>query len=128
MIISEGIDYIIKSTLIKNAPKGFKLNLLNSLQICSNHLGDNKIYFKNNGNYCNNLNSCKICSNCKYMITQQIESKEKIYIGDGLSDRFGIKNCDFIYAKNKLANFCNEQNIAYKEFHKFKNIYENEKR
>lgn len=115
IILSEGIDYIIKSTLIKNAPKDFNIKLLNDLKICSNHFDDNRISFNSNYN-CENIISCKVCSNCKYMITQQIESKEKIYIGDGLSDRFGILNCDKVYAKGKLIDYCKENKIKHTKF------------
>jgi len=115
IILSEGIDYIIRNTLLKNAPKSFEVKLLNDLKICSNHFADNKISF-NSWNNCDNINSCKVCSNCKYIITQQIESKEKIYIGDGLSDRFGILNCDLIYAKGKLVDHCKENKINHIKF------------
>ena len=123
MILSEGIDYIIKNTLIENAPKSFDLNLLNSLEVCSNHFNHNKVYFKNRSTHCKKINDCKLCSNCKYEITKRIKSKEKIYIGDGLSDRFGILNCNSIYAKNKLFNFCNIQKLKAKKFDSFYDIY-----
>ena len=115
IILSEGIDYIIRTTLLKNAPKSFELKLLNDLRICSNHFGNNKVSF-NTWDNCDNINSCKVCSNCKYIITQEIKSKEKIYIGDGLSDRFGILNCDLIYAKGKLIDYCKKNKINHIKF------------
>lgn len=116
MIISEGIDYIIKNVLLKNAPKDFNLDLLNNLNISSNKFSRNTIIFANKkSNDCNCISDCNICSNCKYNITKNIQAKEKIYIGDGLSDRFGILNCDLIYAKKKLSKYCIENNIEFKK-------------
>lgn len=122
MIISEGIDYIIRKTLFKNIPKNFNKHILNNLNICSNKYHKNKIIFSNNSQHCCYLEECKICSNCKYLITKEILSKEKIYIGDGLSDRFGILNCNIIYAKKKLLTHCKKYNIEHKYFNTFEDI------
>lgn len=127
MIISEGIDYIIENTLMRNAPENYNLKLLSNLEIRSNHFNGKEIIFSNNSDNCSYLHECKQCSNCKYKITKNLQAKEKFYIGDGLSDRFGILNCDFIFAKNKLSVYCKKNKISYLDFEKFKNINNLEK-
>ena len=36
-----------------------------------------------------------------------------IFVGDGLSDRYAIKSADVVFAKDALAEYCNEQSLEY---------------
>jgi 2,3-diketo-5-methylthio-1-phosphopentane phosphatase len=125
MILSEGIDYIIKNTLIQNAPKAYDLKILKNITISANHFNGKEIVFAQNHHHCLEHKRCKVCSNCKYTITKNIQAKEKVYIGDGLSDRFGILNCDVVYAKNRLLEYCQKYNYPYNQLEIFDLLCEN---
>ena len=65
------------------------------------------------------------CGNCKRLVIESIRkavSKKLIYIGDGLTDRCAIKCVDFVFAKDTLISYCEEQNIPFKQFESFADI------
>ena len=36
-----------------------------------------------------------------------------IFVGDGLSDRYAAEAADVVFAKDKLAKYCDQQNLSY---------------
>ena len=69
--------------------------------------------------------SCKcFCASCKRntMLSSSESDSIFIYIGDGLSDTCAASHADIIFAKYKLAAFCNERRIPHYPFHTFFDI------
>ncbi|MBS1538193.1 MAG: MtnX-like HAD-IB family phosphatase [Bacteroidetes bacterium] len=69
--------------------------------------------------------SCKcFCASCKRntMLSSSATDSVFIYIGDGLSDTCAASHADIIFAKHKLAAFCNERRIPHYPFHTFFDI------
>ncbi len=48
--------------------------------------------------------------------------KPVIFAGDGLSDRFAVKEADFVFAKRQLLLYCHQQGIACRPFETFADI------
>ncbi len=61
------------------------------------------------------------CASCKRntMLSSSPSDSIFVYIGDGLSDVCAASHADIIFAKHKLAAFCNEQRIPHYPFHTF---------
>jgi 2,3-diketo-5-methylthio-1-phosphopentane phosphatase len=64
------------------------------------------------------------CANCKQRLVEKLteHSRQSIFIGDGLSDRFGAKVSNFTFAKKKLLAYCRENHVPHREFHDFSDI------
>lgn len=116
-IISDGLDYIIEHFL------STQINLGQVRQfIISSRFIDGSVQFDSRQSSCPMLESCRGCALCKYLVTQDSDAEEKIYIGNGLSDRFGVLNCGIIYAKDSLAAHCSEAEINFYEYSSFADI------
>lgn len=50
------------------------------------------------------------------------EHESIVYIGNGTSDCCPAQRSDIVFAKQRLAKFCEEQNIPYHHFHSFSDI------
>lgn len=113
-ILSDGLDYYIKLILKKYH--------LEDIPFYSNTVGfegrklipEFPYYDKGCGN----------CGNCKkYHLKNLRRAKQKVvYIGDGLSDKCAIAEADFVFAKNDLKTFCQEEKIDYFEFKDFRDV------
>jgi len=110
VIISEGVDYIIRK-VIKDK----------NIKIYSNKFVNNRIVFKKNFENCKFLDQCQKCSLCKVSIINSYQNYFKIYIGDGLSDRYAVKECDLIFAKKSLLENCKKA-IAFNHFTDIENF------
>jgi 2,3-diketo-5-methylthio-1-phosphopentane phosphatase len=69
--------------------------------------------------------SCRcFCASCKRnsMLSTSAPDSIFVYIGDGLSDTCAASHADIIFAKNKLAAFCNQHRIPHYPFHTFFDI------
>jgi len=108
-IVSEGIDYIIK-----------KVTNISSNNIISNKFINNKIVFQKNFSNCKYLDKCKKCAFCKVNFIKQFNNF-KIYIGNGLSDRFAIKEVNLIFATSKLYELF-PNTIYFENFFQIKNF------
>ncbi len=114
-IVSDGIDYFIERILQNNNIEG--------IEIISNHgefENDKlKLTFPNADTKClNNAGTCK----CK--VVQMIKERYEnvVYIGDGMSDFCVAGKADVLFAKNSLALYCKENNIAHFRFTDFKGV------
>lgn len=107
-VVSEGIDYVIKK--VTNIP---------SNKIISNKFLNNKIIFQENFSNCKYLDKCKRCAFCKVNFIKQFKNF-KIYIGNGLSDRFAIKEVDLVFATSKLYELFPNA-IYFENFFQIKN-------
>ena len=114
-IISDGIDYFIEKILSK-------YGLLN-LNVISNHgefvNNDFILTFPNDNINCvNNAGTCK----CSVLNNLKKHYKQIYYIGDGVSDYCVAGKADVLYAKTRLAEYCQENSINYLEYTNFNDI------
>jgi 2,3-diketo-5-methylthio-1-phosphopentane phosphatase len=114
-IISDGFDYCIDRILA-----GPSLNLsahLNGGRIFSSHLEANKdgwlVDFPSFHQSCGHG-----CATCKPAIMSllNLNSGPTIFVGDGLSDKYAATSADLVFAKDKLAAYCREQQIAHRTY------------
>lgn len=117
-ILSDGLDFYIERILIK-----YKLDKI--VPFHSNHLqflNRNKIvaefpYYDR---------GCGHCANCKGYHVRQSQEKKKpvVFVGDGLSDRCGVKEADIVFAKRgrALLKYCQENQIEHYEFDDFNDV------
>lgn len=87
----------------------------------------NKINFSDNPNpeFHGASESCTcLCASCKRNIVLNNSSDEDltVYIGDGYSDFCAAEHCDIIFAKKKLAAYCNQYRIPFYTFKSFFDI------
>jgi 2,3-diketo-5-methylthio-1-phosphopentane phosphatase len=114
MILSDGLDFYIDTLLEKYG--------LAHLPCFANHLefrGDRLIpefpYFEL---------GCRQCGNCKgyHVRKYQQEGRIVIYVGDGFSDRCGVREADHVFAKGDLGQYCQEHGIEYRPFDDFRDV------
>lgn len=69
---------------------------------------------------------CGKCGTCKDKIVaaKQAEGYKVIYIGDGISDECAARRGDLLFAKGKLARFCEREGINYIPYETFADILE----
>jgi len=114
IILSDGLDFYIDILLEKFG--------LEDLPRFANHLefrGDRLVpefpYFEK---------GCRQCGNCKgYHVREyRRQGKTTIYIGDGFSDRCGVRDADYVFAKEDLRRYCREHGIEHRPFDDFKDV------
>ena len=113
-VVSDGFDSYIEPVL-ENAQVG-------PLPVFSNRLewvdGGWQLTFPGASESC----SC-FCASCKrnVVLGRLQENDILVYVGDGLSDTCAARHADIIFAKHKLAAWCNEERIPH---HTFKTLSE----
>jgi len=68
------------------------------------------------------------CGNCKrdcLASIRQMTDRKIIFVGDGLTDRCALEEADFVFAKDSLADYCNEHGLQYTSFKDFSDIIDN---
>jgi 2,3-diketo-5-methylthio-1-phosphopentane phosphatase len=67
---------------------------------------------------------CDLCGNCKrnHLASLSADDDAVVYIGDGISDRCPVRYADFVFAKNHLIRYCQEQNVSFWEFKDFNDV------
>ena len=114
IVVSDGFDAYIMPILHDNA--------LSDLTVHCNQLtftnGRWHPHFPGASESC----SC-YCASCKRnAVLSHIDEKDiLIYIGDGLSDTCAARHADIIFAKGKLAAWCNEERLPH---HTFKTLHD----
>lgn len=115
-VVSDGLDYAIEYILKKYHIK--------DLPIYANHL----LHDFNNGwrltfPYAN-PNCQKGSGNCKCALVKQHQSLTNsiIYVGDGASDFCVSNKVDVVFAKSKLINYCQDNNITYYAINDFNDV------
>jgi 2-hydroxy-3-keto-5-methylthiopentenyl-1-phosphate phosphatase len=137
-IVSDGFDYFINNTLKKHN--------IEDIEVFSNKLSGlraeaeegalplrNAVYgeqpskkIKLTPDYPFHISDCKKNSGlCKCEIIKKLKKDKKVvYIGDGSSDMCASHLADILFAKSKLADYCEENNIKHIKFETFKDICE----
>jgi len=115
-IVSDGFDLIIDSILTR-------YNINNVEKFC------NTLYLKYGEletDFPFKRENCKSGAGvCKCnIIKENSQGKTIIYIGDGRSDMCAAKNADVLFAKGKLADYCENNKINHIRFTDFRDIIE----
>ncbi len=116
-VVSDGMDAYIKRIL--------KNNGLGDLEVRANHLemhDDGTLFVE----YPWYKEGCCNCGNCKGTHVRQ-ETKDdelSVYIGDGHSDVCGMREADITFAKDALAELCEQTGKPYRPFKNFADVLE----
>ncbi len=114
-ILSDGLDYYIDKIREK---KNFA-----DLPIYSN-----KLSFGSKGEliplFPHTDEECTKCANCKrnHILNSSSDDDITIYIGDGYSDTCAAEHCDFIFAKELLLKYCEQNGLPYFPFKDFSDV------
>ena len=71
-------------------------------------------------------NGCLKCANCKgaHIKEHRKNGTKVVFIGDGISDICGLPESDYVFAKDALKLYCDENNIHYYSFNDFSDVLE----
>ncbi|MBV8086510.1 MAG: HAD-IB family phosphatase [Chloroflexi bacterium] len=61
---------------------------------------------------------CALCGTCKRAPMEAAKARGRtiVFVGDGISDRRAADLADWLFAKDLLASWCDEQRLAYTPF------------
>lgn len=114
-IVSDGLDLYIDRLLHRYG--------LQDIPFTSNQFvqenGRVNIKFPNRSQECGN------CGNCKRERIRRARRKGAlcvVYIGDGISDECPARHADVLFAKDRLAAYCDREGIAYFPFSGFDDV------
>jgi len=114
-IVSDGFDFYIRPIL--------DLHGLSEIPFYSNATtfgpGRHKTF-----SYPHWHEECGLCGTCKKRLVQahRPQYESILYVGNGISDRCGAKEADFVFAKDSLYAYCIDQDISCHFFQSFQEI------
>ena len=114
-IISDGFDYCIERILMR-PDQNFRAQLTSS-HIVSSSLRPSGVRWR--AAFPHPPEPCSHgCATCKPAAMERLNSHGAltVFVGDGFSDRHAAKCADVVFAKDKLASFCEEASIPYAPF------------
>jgi 2-hydroxy-3-keto-5-methylthiopentenyl-1-phosphate phosphatase len=114
-IISDGFDYCIKRIL--GRPDQRFPSLLSGSQIVSSTLRPNGAGWR--AAFPHPVQTCAHgCATCKPAAMERLNPTNAltVFVGDGFSDRHAAGCADVVFAKDKLATFCEQASIPYIRF------------
>ncbi len=115
MILSDGLDYYIEFILSKYG--------LSDVPYRSN-----LIRFRGDGTLGVDFPymdaGCGRCGNCKesHIKDSRRDGETVVYVGDGYSDRYAIRQADVIFARSDLAAFCAAEGVPFRPFDSFRPV------
>jgi 2,3-diketo-5-methylthio-1-phosphopentane phosphatase len=122
-IVSDGFDYGIHRILTR--PSLHLASHLQGMRILSSHLRPD--HDRWHVSFTFPVESCVHgCATCKPAAMELLNDggTPAIFIGDGLSDRYAAVAADLVFAKEKLADFCETRAIAYTPYDNLATIAE----
>jgi 2-hydroxy-3-keto-5-methylthiopentenyl-1-phosphate phosphatase len=121
-IVSDGFDYCARRLL--NTADVQVRALLEGAELCASHLEpdgpeepDGKMRWRIDFPFY--PKTCAHgCATCKPAVMRALNPSAAlaIFVGDGLSDRYAITAADVVFAKDSLAAYCVENNVAHRSF------------
>lgn len=120
-IVSDGLDFYIRKTL--------EIHNLSEIPFYANGT-----HFRKGGgidiSFPHFAGECGLCGTCKKKLIQdhRKEYDSIFFVGNGLSDRCGAQEADFVFAKQYLYTYCVEQEITCHFFRDFKEILDDLKK
>jgi 2-hydroxy-3-keto-5-methylthiopentenyl-1-phosphate phosphatase len=112
-IVSDGFESVIRRVLGK-AGLGGRLAFRGRVFASALQWKDGRLEarFPNADAYCSHG-----CATCKVAVMKKLAGGAfKIFIGDGLSDRFAAEAADLVYAKGQLLAYCRDHEIKARPF------------
>jgi 2,3-diketo-5-methylthio-1-phosphopentane phosphatase len=120
-IVSDGFDYCI-GRILRQVPPSHQ-DALETVSVHASHLEPEGVdrwsaAFRHMETECEHG-----CATCKPAVMAALNPSgaPSIFVGDGLSDRYAAGVADVVFAKDKLAAYCEEQGIA---FHRYETLAE----
>jgi 2,3-diketo-5-methylthio-1-phosphopentane phosphatase len=114
-VISDGFDYCIER-ILGRPPFAIRAALKNS-QIVSSSLRPDGVRWR--AEFLQPSEPCVHgCATCKPAAMTRLNPTGAltVFVGDGFSDRHAAKYADVVFAKSRLASFCEEHSIPYAPF------------
>ena len=114
-IVSDGFDYCIER-ILKRPDRN------HHAQLTSSHIVSSSLHRDGAGwraAFLHPSEPCRHgCATCKPAAMQRLNADGAltVFVGDGFSDRHAAKCADVVFAKDKLARFCEETSIPYAPF------------
>ncbi|NOY77656.1 MAG: MtnX-like HAD-IB family phosphatase [Calditrichaeota bacterium] len=114
-ILSDGMDRYIQEILRREALDWIPVRSNKMVFIDSVHIRPEFPYWEH---------TCGVCANCKgYHLRNARDGKSLlVYVGDGLSDRCGVKEADIIFAKDELIDYCQQNHYDYIRYRNFRDV------
>ena len=111
-IVSDGFDYCIRRILSR--PWLGLAPYLQGVQIVSSHLEPDgtrwQVGFLSFDEAC--VHGCGTCKPATMELLNPTD-RPTLFVGDGLSDQHAASRADLVFAKDKLASYCDERAILY---------------
>jgi len=113
-IISDGFDLIIRSVLEKHEVRGVPI-FCNQMAHTQNRLS---VSFPLSNPGCESK-----CGLCKSHVMKKVTAAAPvIYIGDGRSDLCASRNASTVFAKGRLATYCQDEGRDFVPFENFEDV------
>jgi 2-hydroxy-3-keto-5-methylthiopentenyl-1-phosphate phosphatase len=119
-VVSDGFDYVIRRILRRSGVPGELRN--------GSHLFASSLRFRRGrlvASFPHFSVPCEHdCATCKPAVIRRLSRGRGpvVFIGDGLSDRFAVRECDLIFAKRQLLAYCGEHGVACRPFETFADV------
>lgn len=119
VIVSDGFEYFIHRVLNKFG--------IDDIEIYSNHFEFNDGNFIMGFPYKNNdcLRGAGTCK-CSFIQHFRKDYDEIVYIGDGASDFCPSAKADILFAKKRLLEYCEKNNVPCKKYSNFNEVINND--
>lgn len=117
LIVSGGLDFYIRAILDKNG--------LSDQEFVSGHAvfsGGKRLSVRWDKEplSCLRSGTCK----CHYVSRMTAAGYSVVFIGDGITDTCVVDKADYVFARHRLASYCEEKNIIFSYFNTFYEIKE----
>src|SRR2546421_2800191 len=114
-IISDGFDYCIRRILgraSKRVPA-----LLRGSRVCASRLEARGNLWRVDFPFFHQT-CAHSCATCKPAVMRLLNrtNAPALFVGDGLSDRYAVESADLVFAKNGLAEYCNEHSVEHTSY------------
>ena len=122
-IASDGFEYYIRRMLMKEVADKEKVGNIGIWANLLKPVGDDlwSTDFPHMKDVCGDG-----CATCKPAVMRHENrfAASTIFVGDGLSDRFAAQTADSVFAKQKLADYCRQNQIAFNQYDDLQQVAE----
>lgn len=119
-VVSDGFDFIIKHILGREGLlEGGLIAGIKTNQIDLHPDGSMTIQFP-----FSRADEAKPCRSgtCKCLAVESEKPVKSVVVGDGLSDRCWAGFADILFAKGRLADYCQRENLSFRNFQNFADV------
>lgn len=119
LVVSDGIDYVIKRILGNSALSGLRVKANSLVALPENRY---RLEFPHSKPDCNvHAGTCK-CAIAQMHGGKAWQANSTLLIGDGLSDICLASHAEFVFAKDRLLDHCRQNSIPHLPFATFADI------